>query len=52
MADDLGREAVAVVRVGWPFHLTSLAGHVLLGHTQLTRDDAVSPQEVALELAA
>jgi hypothetical protein len=36
MADDLGREAVAVVRVGWPFHPTSLAGPVLLGYTQLT----------------
>ena len=36
VADNLDREAVAVVRVRWRFHPTSLAGSALLGQTQLT----------------
>ena len=36
MADDLGRKAVAVVRIGWGFHADSLAGLQPTGQTRLT----------------
>src|SRR4249920_3768723 len=36
VADDLGRKAVAVVRIGWGFHADSLAGLQQAGQTRLT----------------
>ena len=36
VADDLGRKAVAVVRIGWGFHADSLAGLQPTGQTRLT----------------
>ena len=36
VADDLGRKAVAVVRIGWGFHADSLAGLQPAGQTWLT----------------
>jgi hypothetical protein len=36
VADDLGRKAVAVVRIGWGFHADSLARLQPTGQTRLT----------------
>ena len=36
VTDDLGRKAVAVVRIGWGFHADSLAGLQPAGQTELT----------------